>query len=314
MMKRWGYNVITAVALFVISAMGAETPSTTAPKNTEGDFIYPYSGQKISLGNKCASKKVSTLQKTSKQAFQGASIWGHYLFAFVNEMKEINLYDMDADYRRIATITLEGHKRYHCNTVNFGTEYATPSDPCPLLYVSMENAQEHKCVVLRMSLTEGVWNAKPVQTITFPAPSEFGYYPNSYIDRENSRILIGAYQNNDWKTPAKGNGLKWACWNLPKLAQGDVTLSMGEVLHQFTSPFLTATQGGQIEYGKLYQAYGVPGVSKTFLKVMDIATGQTVSSLDLMDCNIAEEPEAATIQGNHLFIIGVSGGLYQLDF
>ena len=121
---------------------------------------------------------------------QGGAIYGDYLFQFTDTMSDISVYDMKTGDKVFST-ALEAVPTYHCNNVNFGVTKMFDGDLFPLLYVSMENINEHKALVYRITKSADRFFFNVVQTITYPEPTAFeNYYPNCIIDGENGFLYL----------------------------------------------------------------------------------------------------------------------------
>lgn len=256
---------------------------------------------------------VATLQRTTSQSFQGAAAYGNKLFAATDKFDELVIYNLDT-YEKIASLDLPYTEKYHCNNINFGSEYYDANDEFPVIYFSMENNDEHKALVIRITNTDGVYGYEVVQTITFPSKDDFVNWPNSYIDSENQQIFIAGYQQASY-TSSTNNLIVFKNWDLPKLEDGDVTLLIGDAKNRFATPFHAATQGGFIKNGRLYQTYSVPTYKTEYsFKEIDMKTGKIIAATDLYSLGIDDEPEAVVQYGNYYYIVGVYGKLYKLTY
>ena len=198
-----------------------------------------------------------------------------------------------------------------CNNVNFGNEYYNSADPFPLFYVSQEDETKHNCLVYRITGSEGSWTMSLVQTITLPTPSnEFMWYPNCMIDTMNSKLIVAGLGNKPW-THNVDNIPRYKTFRLPKLSEGDVTLSLSEIEDSIEIKYYPTTQGGFVYNNKLYQVFGGPDNGQ--LIVLDLVTHKVVSTINISN-DIKDEPEGCFRYDNTLCINFVTGKVYKFKF
>lgn len=271
----------------------------------EGNTYY---GEKISI---VTHKYSSSLLFTESDGGQGACCYGGYLFQFFNTNNKIDIYRMSTK-TKVQQITLTAVQTYHCNNANFGNEYYDEGDTFPLLYVSMENASEHKALVYRVTVTGGVFAVTLVQTITFPTPSnDFLWYPNAFIDCERSKMIIAGLGNNPWSS-GTNNILIYKTFPLPTLSDGDTTLDISDLEDTFMASGYPTTQGGFILNGRLYQVLGGPTNARMI--AVDLQGHKVASEIDLVGDGLAIEPEGCFVDDDAIHINFVNGKIYKLKF
>lgn len=263
--------------------------------------------------------KVATLNRSivgaNGHSFQGAAIYKNMLFAALNANGEMVVYDMFTN-APAGSIAIPETEDYHNNNIDFGYEFYDEKDEFPLLYMSQENNDVHKCIVARITRNRNEWKWEIVQTITFPTAQENGmWWANSYIDAENGYMYLMGYKNQSWTDGSNENRLVSRRWILPKLADGDVALKVADSTHYHEIAYWTATQGAVMKGGKLYQAYGTP-TYKDWIKfrVLDLEKGTVEHVMDLYNRGLPAEPEGVDYYNGNLYIVDVAGNLYRLDF
>lgn len=262
--------------------------------------------------------KIATLTRVnaaSTYSFQGATIYKNMLFAALDKNGEMLVYDLNTN-AQVGSITMTVTNTYHNNNINFGPEFYDVNDEFPLLYMSQENNDEHKCVVVRITRENNNWECETVQTITFPTPQENKmWWANSYIDADNEYIYLMGYKNQSWTDGSNDNRLVSRRWALPKLSDGDVTLDVEKSTNYHETPFWTATQGAIFKDGKLYQVYGTPTYKDWIkMRVLDLENGIVERVLEMYTRGFTTEPEGIGYYNGHLYVVDVSGNVFKIEF
>ena len=275
---------------------------------------HVYYGEKIPTGHSIWYEPYWNIQKqptAEGTTRQGATIYGRYLFLAYNKNPMISVYDFP-EKKHLANMVFTAVDTYHCNNINFGTQKYDPDDAFPLLYVSMENIAEHKCLVYRIQESSGSWTATLVQTITYPDPATVGaYYPNCILDNDNGVMYITSYTTNSYWASA-GNNLRICKYTIPLLSQGDVTLNYADKLDEFLLPSMTATQGAYVFKGKIIEVFGFTG--SAFLAQIDPEQKKVVTKISLDDIGLAEEPESVFMYNGDVYVYQVFGNVYRMHF
>ena len=241
---------------------------------------------------------------------QGAAAFGNLLFQFYDGSPQISVYDLSSR-KRIGEAVLEGHRTWHCNNASVSSFYYEKGDEFPLIYVSQENAAEHKVTVFRIS-RDGAssFTAAVVQTITLPEPEAMGlHYPNLALDVQRNRLYVTGYSAASWSRPEE-NSLQILCFPLPFPYDGTVELSVSDIAGRISLPFRTATQGAAVRNGKLYQAYGVPGMGPLSLCCTSLDGGKCEWELNLVACGFSNEPEGLFFHNDELMLVDVKKGVF----
>lgn len=265
---------------------------------------YDYYGDRIDIRpKKIAFKNYLTVSGIS--SVNGSAVYGDYLFTAKDKMDKIAITNMKTK-TSVQVISMTAVNSYHCNNINFGNEKYDIDDPFPLLYVSMENASEHKAVVLRITESGGTYSATEVQTITYPDNATAGmYYQNCYVDAENSYLYISGASLNSF-VKGNGNKLVFKKYNLPLLSAGNVQLTNADVLSSFEMEMITSPQGGFILGNKLIQSFGYgSGTDQTkHICMIDLNLGGLATDIRLDKYGITKEQESVFMW---------DGGLYMMD-
>lgn len=243
---------------------------------------------------------------------QGAAVYNGYLFLAYNKHPMISVYNM-ATYELVNNIEFTPVDTYHCNNINFGSQKYDDGDTFPLLYVSMENIAEHKCLVYRIQYANSTFSATLVQTITYPDPETISaYYPNCILDNDNGVMYITSYTQNSYMATTANNQIRICKYTIPLLSEGDVTLNYAEKLDEFLIPAMTATQGAFVYNGKIIEVFGFTG--SAFLCQIDPTTKQVVTKISLDSIGLTVEPESTFMYNGYIHIWYVYGDIYKLYF
>lgn len=279
-----------------------------------------YFGEKIDVSvNPLTRNQYFVEEKTSTHSPQGSACFGKYLFQCYDYNDYIGIYDMETK-TKLQDVPMSSNAKHHCNNANFGTEYYAEGDRFPLLYVSMEHADEHKCLVYRISGNDGAMSISLVQTITFPTPSSnFLFYPNVLIDRERNKMVVYGLGN----TPCSredANIIRFKVFPLPRLVEGNITLDVSTIEDYFELTEFPTGQGGFILNGKIYLVVGVPNASSSGLKsfvqfhVIDIITHKVISSVDLQNTGLTAEVEGAFAYNGNVYLNDVYEKIHKYTF
>ncbi len=246
---------------------------------------------------------VKTTTNALNQSAQGGAAYGKYLFQFSNYMQQVYVLDLETNEILEIQTFLQANNQYHCNNANFGTQLYEDTG-FPLLYVSMENKDQHKALVFAVSQNKNDFIFELVQTIVYPSNKDAGmYYQNCIIDGENGCIFIEGYSVESWKSDANGNKLIIKQYKLPALSDGEIVeLSLNDVISTRFWGFAYATQGVFIREGKLYQIFG--GECDGILRILDIENA-VYQEYNLNLLGLEEEPESICYFNGEYYITTV---------
>lgn len=274
---------------------------------------YAYKGEPISVGHKIAYEQYMTISTETNAVVQGSTVYGKYLFVTYNTLPMISIYDMETK-SHVANISMEAVSTYHCNNINFGSKKYDSSDYFPLLYISMENQAEHKCLVYRITENNGAYNATLVQTITYPSPAEANmYYPNCVIDSTNNLLCVMGYSTNSY-IASESSSIKYNVYELPTLNDGNVQLNQADAIRSGSVKSISATQGAFIQGDNIIQVYGGPsfGDGSIYLGQISISASKYITLIRLNDIGITSEPESVFIYNGDLYILFVNKDVYRV--
>ena len=201
-------------------------------------------------------KKIANMyQGGSGFSYQGGAGYENYYAVCADCFETIIIYDVETMKveHNIPTGTLE--TTWHCNQMFFGPNFYTSSDKFPLLYVSMEHKDVMATMVFRIYQNGANYKVDLVQTLhLYCKEDEPLYFPNSYYDFDTDLIWYGGYTKNSYMK-SDDNFLKFYAFNLPDYRLTDEWLMVQEAEDSMTLPSETATQGGFISGGRLYQTF-----------------------------------------------------------
>lgn len=232
---------------------------------------------------------------------QGCACYGNTLLVFHDTNDIVEVYDIKTlTLKSVVNMTGIGlsNNEYHCNNANFGYQKYDSNDSFPLLYVSMEHLNQHRILVYRITGEIENLNFDLVQTIVLPEPSQISlYYPNCYVDAEKETIWISGYSTNSYQS-SENNRLKYIKYGLPNVRNGNVIELKAEEIRQiddFCS--ITATQGGCIYDGKLFQVFGIYAPRHFVVFNLSDSTIIRDNLLDLVDY----EPEGLFVKDDVIY-------------
>ena len=228
------------------------------------DVIYHnfyYEGERIKVDHNNfkltgIEKKGDIVQVASAFSYQGGACYQNYYAICCDNFEAIIIYD-STNMKVAHTITTGMYNtKWHCNQIFFGPDFYSARDKFPLLYVSMEHSEERSIKAFRLYQRSGEYKVDLVQTIslTFEKEEDTIYYPNAYYDYDEHQIYWAGYTENNY-LQSLSNKLKFFTFDLPDYREEEVTISTSEKLDTFELPSETATQGGFISDGYLYQTF-----------------------------------------------------------
>ena len=257
--------------------------------------------------------------------YQGGAFYNNYYCLAANNLEALVIYDMDSKNLYTIVTPADENPSYHCNNISFGTTFYSDNDEFPLLYVSMENTEVHYTNVYRIRRRGSSPYLTKVQTIHFPdfKTSEC-HLPNSYIDHKNSLIYYGGYTEKTYNQ-TDTNKLRFFCFDIPdaphdmmtkyeRSACANVFLTISEAKYSpcISTSSQTATQGGFISNGYLYQSYGI---HEPFFRVINldpaVSDDERVKEYDLGKMNknnpgsfLIDEFENIGFYDGHIYAYG----------
>ena len=219
-----------------------------------------------------------------KGATQGFAIWGKYGFVF-HDKGQCVVIDLKKN-KFVSTFKLEGNTS-HCNNASFGIEKGTRF---PLLYISGCKG-DHCCYVTDITLEGG----KVVQKLFHTGEDYTGSF-DWFIDRKNKVIYTYGSSGEMRKLIRK--------FRLPELkdsdANGEVHLTLDDVLEEFYVPGIRIFQGSVIKGRYAYLPDGYPPHDR-LLHIVDIPSKKLVKTVNLND--LVHEPEGVAVKGKWLYMV-----------
>ena len=195
----------------------------------------------------------TTMDVTSTHNFQGGTCYENYYVLCANNFEALLIYNMLSGKVEHVIMTNQYNTLYHCNTIFFGPEFYSSIDKFPVLFVSMENIGE--TIGYRIHQQDGIYKITEVQRITLQAEgNDKIYFPNSYLDYDNEYLIYSGYTKNTYMEE-EDNKLRYYVFDLPNLRFRSEVLIPLNAVNTFELPSLTATQGGFISEGFLYQTF-----------------------------------------------------------
>ena len=280
----------------------------------EGLSKYSYVGKQIRFNEEHkVAYEVLENAITSIQC-QGGACYGDYLFMFQETNSTCWVYNL-AEKELVDSISIPIASRgfvtnCHCNTVNFGTEKYSSSDPFPLLYVSTGYASEGYtgAIVYRVIVTTSgnttSYSLSLVQTLKMPAYGSQSWSWTEFVTGDEGFCFIC------YTGPMVFYKMK-----MPKLSDGDVTFDLDDAMEVYTFPKAPAwfnnsdRQGHIYKEGKIYVCSGIPtqgnpNYQKSLLYTLDLATCTYETIINLKeDLGLTNESETPFIWQNHLCLV-----------
>ena len=286
---------------------------------------YTYDGERIAIQKHVASEFLFDLtweypiigDDNKNRTRQGGTAYGDYLFVGYNGMENISVYDLRTGSHVYNIPISETYQtNFHCNNMNFGYEKYDPADEFPLLYIAA-NAADGYCDVYRIVKGENAWTATRVQRITLPELVS-GQNRNRFccVDKDYRYLYIEGTTSGTTGQFTDNDKHRFARYALPKLSEGDVTLSSSNKLFEFDIPCLDAYQGGAVVNGKYFEVDGY--THSSWLQQIDLNEGRVSTVINLWEMGICadgkDEPEASFVWNGELCLYTVYGHVYRLYF
>ena len=185
--------------------------------------------------------------------YQGGTCYHNYYLLCSNNFECIIIYDLDTMKVAHTIYTGQTNTNYHCNTCFFSPDFYSAEDKFPLLYISMENVNQ--TIGFRIYQKAGVYCIEEVQKISLKFNSTNRlYYPNSYYDYEYNLLFYSGYTKNSYMRSSDSQ-LVYYSFPMPDYRRRHVEIDVESYFDTFTLPSETATQGGFISEGYLYQTF-----------------------------------------------------------
>lgn len=228
--------------------------------------------------------------------YQGGACYKNYYALCSNNYECLLIYDMNTNKVVHTIYTNSVNTDFHCNTMFFGPDFYKSTDKFPLLYISQENQPSRCTIVCRLFQNGDAYSIEVVQTIYFTSTKEDIYYPNSYFDYETYTLYYSGYTKNSYMR-SDDNKIKFFSFALPDFRLTDVELDTSEADDSFVIDSETATQGGFVSDGILYQSFsGLQEAAPPFNKPNE---PPKLKIIDLNEGKLVKEYKDLTIFGVH---------------
>ena len=253
--------------------------------------------------------------------YQGGTCYKDYYVLCSNNFECILIYDMNTSKVEHSIFTNQTNTDYHCNTCFFGPDFYTSTDKFPILYISMENEGIETTYGYRLTLNGGVYSINQVQELHFVCDTtDKLYFPNSYFDYETNRLIYSGYTQNSYMK-SDDNYLRYYSFSFPDYRLADFDLKVSDALETFDLPSETATQGGFVSHGYLYQTFSFNSqddpLRKPKMRIVDLKEKQIkYDCQDLGQYGVYDEFEnIAANQNGHLYGFGVKSlKIYDFEY
>ena len=250
--------------------------------------------------------------------YQGGTCYKNYYFLCSNNFEVILIYNMESKKLEDIIHTNAVNTDYHCNTIFFGEDFYSSQDKFPILYISMENAPVHATIGYHIFQRGGQYQIEQVQkvTLTWPDESKKLYFPNSYYDYNSGLLYYSGYTLDSYRRTKTINGVKqqnilrYYAFYKPDYRIANVELDMDRAVDTFELPAETATQGGFVSEGILYQTYSFhkknDSENSPKMRVIDLENHKIIKEYqDLGPLGVYDEYENIAIsEDGHLYAHG----------
>lgn len=319
------YVILRNLSLTHLADLSTLDARLTDLENTVGaapGATIPYAGEKIVI-SRPEHKYGYEVYMSNLPSHQSSALYGDYLIVFTKQMTNIYLYNL-ATKSLLASLAHEQlDELHHCNQAFFGTEKYAESDAFPLVYVSVRNdgtlvggkIEAYRVIPADPEHTGEYteFSIELVQTITLPVMTRENALgnPNAVLDPDTGYLYT--YSRNNTSSDPNYNLCRITKWQMPTLADGNVTLTDEDILDSFeTEVSALNMQGGVISNGTLFVFRGYSTVGYIDLFAFSLAEKRMATHIDLMDSGFLMEPEGAIIYGGELYTTSLS--IYRFIF
>ena len=288
---------------------------------------YYYDGTRIPADHEnfqlTGIKKIgSVVQVASAFSYQGGACYENYYAVCCDNFEAIIIYDSETMKLAHAITTGQYNTQWHCNQMYFGTDFYSATDKFPLLYISMEHKDQRCIVAFRIYSQSGEYYVKRIQTITleFSYEEDIIYYPNAYLNYDKRTILWAGYTEDSYMK-SDSNKLKYYEFMIPDYRMDTEVIETKDALNSFELPSETATQGGFISDGYLYQTFSFNSKTDPLktpkMRVVNLEKRTIVKDYQNLgaEFGVYEEFEHVAISRNgRLLSLGNPFNLYEFEY
>ena len=293
------------------------------------EFYYQnlnYDGVELDVDiDQFSVKKINPLFKimdiSSFSNYQGGTCYNEYYVLCSNNFECILIYNMSNNKVEHTIFTNQTDTSYHCNTCFFGPDFYSSTDKFPILYISMENEGVESTLAYRLASNGGAYSMDLIQVLKFVCDdADQLYYPNSYYDYDSGCLYYGGYTQKSYMK-SDDNFLRYYCFPLPDYRLAEYDLKTSNAIETFDVASETATQGGFISQGYLFQTFSFNSDSdplrKPKMRVLDLQEHKIVYDCqDLGQYGDYDEFEnIAANENGHIYGFGVKTlRIYDFEF
>ncbi len=253
--------------------------------------------------------------------YQGGTCYNDYYVLCSNNFECILIYNMQTSKVEHSIFTNQTNTEFHCNTCFFGPDFYSSKDKFPILYISMENEGVETTYGYRLVQNGGAYTINQVQELHFVCDNaDKLYYPNSYFDYESNHIIYSGYTQKSYMK-SDDNYLRYYIFPFPDYRLAEHDLKTSDAIETFDLPSETATQGGFISGGHLYQTFSFNSnddpLRKPKMRVVDLdEQGIVYDCQDLGQYGVYDEFEnIAACHNGHLYGFGVKSlKIYDFEY
>lgn len=206
---------------------------------------------------KCSFEKYMSLQPVGKYSAQGSACYGDYFIQGYNYNGYMTIYDLK-NKKCLGSIDVPAPtptSKTHSNTLNFGSQRYHSDDYFPLLYVSSGYATEDVSHIYVYRLSKETIEGKDEFTLTLVQTISlygFGTWTEGIIDTDSDKL---------WIKCKEGSRLKYVCYNLPDVSEGNLDIYSENGLRNFQVEKIPAgsrNQGHLFWNDRILLVSGVP--------------------------------------------------------
>ena len=296
---------------------------------TEETYFYNffYEGEALDINEKTfkiksIDKVANVYQASASFSYQGGACYQNFYAICTDNFEALLIYDTNT--MKIEHIINTGivNTDWHCNQMFFGNDFYSAHDKFPLLYISMESPKVHSTIVFRIYQNGGEYYIKQIQSIRLEFDTNDGelYFPNSYYDYDHFIIYYGGYTKNSYMK-SDDNYLRFYSFLLPDYRLPDEVLLTSEAYDMFEIPSETATQGGFISGGHLFQTFSFNSKDDPLrtpkMRVLDLVNKEVVIDYQNLgaDFGVYEEFEHVAVnQDDRIFALGNPNNIYEIKY
>lgn len=285
---------------------------------------YTYSGQRISMED--YTYTLQSYMKTVKSGsltWQGIDVHGDKLFRSTRN-GAIWIYDLlTKSEDSIANFNLGSYGAdNHAGNICFSKTFYNDNPDFPLLYVTAGDSSHAQCYVENVIVTDGVYSAETVQSITidfsgFEGAGLSTMYPwCQWIVYNGYLYAVGHKTRANGTTDRRLNKHVLTKFPIPAISSASVTLTAFDVIEQIIIDYdYEFMQGVKIYNGMMFAVFGDGGSNPSAFIVYSLATHSAIAIINFTGTALAGlELESCTIYGGAVLISSTGNYIHRLEF